>query len=275
MDNQVTVIGIDAVFGSSGCRLSLSITTRWRRLLRFPADRAPRCAPTGIHATIEGKQVWCSLEDNIWHTSIRTIGGTVIRTLLPFAVPAPASFQFGSSRHHRSGRFHLLGPYCTGKRRAHTIKVDRSWLGCISNGIKLPSISTPVTEADQTTAGFAHHHPDASWHSHPRCFFPTGKDGVYHRKVEVRILTLPPRLRRPCGSVTCTVHQTGRYWSGGWSSPIRHGCTQFRRQIQCLKRHGQRRIVAVCVTCTLRPERVILPCGSPLWWCPRQRPLYP
>ncbi len=204
MDSQVTVNRIDAVFGSSGCRLSLSITTSLKRLLRFPAARAPRCAPTEHPATIEGKQVWCSLEYNIWRYTIRTIGGTVIRTLLPFAVTRPASFQSGSSRHHRSGRFHPAGPHGTCKRRAHTVKVDRKLVGCISNGIKLPSISTPVTWSDQTTADFVHHHPDASWHSPSRGFFPTGKDGVYHRKVEVTVLTLPPRLRRPCGSVTCT-----------------------------------------------------------------------
>ncbi len=145
MDSQVTVNRNRRRFRSSGCRLSLSITTSLETPTAFPADRAPRCAPTEHPRDHRGKQVWCSLEYNIWRYIHSYHRGTVIRTLLPFAVTRARQFSSGSSRHHRSGRFHPAGSarYC--KRRAHTVKVDRKLARLHINGIKLPSISTPVT----------------------------------------------------------------------------------------------------------------------------------
>ncbi len=76
---RLLLIGIDAVFGSSGYRLSLSITTSLETPTALSGRSSPRCAPRNIHATIEGKQVWCSLEYNIWryiHSYHRRHGDT-------------------------------------------------------------------------------------------------------------------------------------------------------------------------------------------------------
>jgi hypothetical protein len=57
--------------------------------------------PGHIHATIRVNRLGVAVKTTSGDTSRRTIGGTVIRTRLPFAAIVRASYQSGSSRRCR------------------------------------------------------------------------------------------------------------------------------------------------------------------------------
>ena len=82
--------------------------------------------PRDIHATIEGKQVWCSLEYNIWgyiHSYHRRHGDPYLTAFRGY--PRPPVFNLAPVGVTTQVDFSLLGPHSTGKRRAHTVKINR------------------------------------------------------------------------------------------------------------------------------------------------------
>lgn len=99
----------------------------------------------------------------------------------------------------------LLGPHGPRKRRAHTVKVDRKLARL---HIKRHKVAVDIhTRNLQLTksCGLCTSPPRRKLAlTIPAAFSPRVKMGFIIAEVELRILTLPPRLRRPCGSVTCT-----------------------------------------------------------------------
>ena len=202
--------------------------------------------PRDIHATIEGKQVWCSLEYNIWryiHSYHRRHGDPHFTAFRRYS--CPPVFNLAPVGITVQVDFTLLGPYCTGKRRAHTVKVDRKLarlhikrhkvaVDIHTRNLKLTKQLRALHITTQTQVGT----------HHPRCFFPTGKDGVYHRKVEVTDIDVATKITAALriGHLHLSIKLAV---IGQADGPAQFGTvvTQLRRQIQRLKRHGQRRIV--------------------------------
>ncbi|VGP85042.1 hypothetical protein SB00610_04119 [Klebsiella quasipneumoniae subsp. similipneumoniae] len=145
------------------------------------------------------------------------------------------------------------------------LKFIASWLGCISNGIKLPSISTPLNCIWPNSCGLFTLPPRRRRAlSLPSAFSPRAKIGLIIASEKLLILTLPPRLRRPCGSVTCTCPSS-------WPLLVRRISQPSSARLLCRSAlrfsvsnaTGSGASLTTWVTLTLRPLRVTLPCGSP------------
>ena len=145
------------------------------------------------------------------------------------------------------------------------MKLTANWLGCMSNGIKLPSISRPLSCSCPSSCGLCTSPPRRRLALiTPAAFSPREKMGFTIARLKLRMLTLPPRLRRPCGSVTCT-------WPSNCPLLVRRISQPSSARLLCRSAvkfsvsnaTGSGASFTLCVTFTLRPLSVTCPCGSP------------
>ena len=217
---RLLLIGIDAVFGSSGLQVIVTSPIAGNAYCAS-ADRTTMRA-TEHHATIEVNR-FGGLEYNIWryiHSYHRRYGDThYCPSLLPrpqFSIwPVGITVQVDFT----------AGPHGTCRKRRRILLKTASCF-CISNGIKL-SISTP-TWGDQTTAGLRLSPPRRKLALTIPAAFPRVKMGFIIAKLR-RILTLSTRLRWRLADRSPAPDIELALLSGDGPAH-RHGCYATRRQ---------------------------------------------
>ncbi len=120
--------------------------------------------PRYVNTAVRVKRLGVASKTTSGDTSGRTIGGTVIRTLLPLAAIRARQL---SSWLQSASPLRLICPCCVSTEPLRVelwpLKFIVSWLGCISNGIKLPSMSTPFNRIWPNSCGLCASPPDAGW----------------------------------------------------------------------------------------------------------------
>lgn len=124
------------------------------------------------------------------------------------------------------------------------MKLTANWLGCMSNGIKLPSISRPLSCSCPSNCGLCTSPPSRRLALIILPLFTAREDGVHHRQIEVANIDVTAQITAPLR--VCYLHLSVKLSVVGQTNqPAQLGTVivQVGGQIQRFKRHGERRII--------------------------------